>query len=219
MVTVADPGSPTGTATGPTGDVRPPLLETIIAAARASGASDVLMVAVAIVESGLNWDTVGDGGTSFGPFQHHRGGALGNHSPDWAMSPAGVTERAYALIGARTGADAARIQRPADPAGYAVKVDNALPRARQLVTQVDGAGGPHHTGPGIQSYAGQDIGGVTPLGPAQAAGAVAGAAGKAAGAVASLFDWGAARRLVLAGLIVAGGVGLVVAGGYQGSKA
>jgi hypothetical protein len=41
-------------------------------------------------ESSGRWDAVGDHGTSFGPFQMHRGGALGSHSAGWAMSPAGL---------------------------------------------------------------------------------------------------------------------------------
>lgn len=218
---VTDPGG--GGTAGPVGQTagRPSLLEYLIAAARRFGADPVLFVATSMRESNLNWDAVGDGGTSFGPFQHHRGGALGNHSPEWAMSPAGVDERAavFAAAKARSGADAAAIQRPKDPAGYARSVDGYLAQARRYVEMVDGAGGPNHTGPSILSYSGQDLGAVTPVGAVQAIGTAGGAAASAVGSVvSSLFDWGSLRRLVLAAVIVAGGVGLVVTGGVQATK-
>lgn len=213
---VVDPGGSSSSSSTSSG--RPGLLQTIIAAARRFGADPVLMVATAMRESGLNWDAVGDNGTSFGPFQHHRGGALGAHDPAWAMSPAGVEERAavFAAAHAHTGADAAAIQRPADPTAYARSVDSYLPQARKYVEFVDNGGDP-------LTYAGQDLGGVSGVGPAQVVGGIvsgAGAAASAAGSVVgSLFDWGALRRVVLAAVLVAGGVAMVVSGGYQATKA
>jgi hypothetical protein len=44
-------------------------------------------IAVALNESSLNPTAVGDGGTSFGLFQLHQGGALGSHSKAWAFDP------------------------------------------------------------------------------------------------------------------------------------
>lgn len=107
----------------------------------AAGADVTVGLATSYVESGLTWDAVGDNGTSFGPFQHHQGGALGSNPPSWAMSPAGVAERARAFASAQvhTGAGAAAVQRPADPAGYARKVEAAMPTARRVLAQIGGA--------------------------------------------------------------------------------
>jgi hypothetical protein len=49
------------------------------------------VAAVSIAEGGGRFGAVGDGGTSYGPFQLHRGGALpANEDAAWANSPAGV---------------------------------------------------------------------------------------------------------------------------------
>jgi cell wall-associated NlpC family hydrolase len=49
------------------------------------------VLAVASVEGGVRYGAVGDGGTSFGPFQLHEGGALPRgKSAAWANSPAGL---------------------------------------------------------------------------------------------------------------------------------
>jgi hypothetical protein len=54
------------------------------------GLDPAAVIAYMMEESSGRWDAVGDHGTSFGPFQMHRGGALGSHSAGWAMSPAGL---------------------------------------------------------------------------------------------------------------------------------
>lgn len=95
------------------------------------GADPNAMLATARVESGLNPRAVGDGGTSFGLFQHHIGGAGGRtrESAQRYFDPVtSITERAkqFARLGIRSGQGAAALQRPADPAGYARKVDAAL---------------------------------------------------------------------------------------------
>lgn len=233
MVNVVDPGG------GGTG--RPPLLATLIAAARKYGADVVVFVATAIRESNLTWDALGDFDangqpTSFGPFQHHRGGALGNRSPAWAMSPAAVEERAQVFAAARahTGADAAAIQRPRDPQKYAAAVNGYLDQARRLVADYDAAGtaAPASSSPSSSSGSGSGsggilgtvggvasgVGGAVVSGVGAAGGFLGGVASKGASAVGSLFDWDAARRLVLGALLVLGGVGLVVTGGYQATR-
>jgi hypothetical protein len=72
----------------------------------------------------LHWGAVGDSGSSYGPFQLHRGGALGSHSAAWANSPAGIEYaiRQMAASGARglkgraaIAAIVRRFERPADP--------------------------------------------------------------------------------------------------------
>lgn len=97
------------------------------AAAQTPHADASWLVADAQVESGLNINAVGDHGSSFGPFQDHKGGALGNHPASWAQGMGGILDAAkrFAGLGVRSGAGAAATQRPADPAGYAVKVNAA----------------------------------------------------------------------------------------------
>lgn len=74
----------------------------IRAYARKYGIDPRAALAVASVEGGIKWGAVGDQGSSYGPFQLHRGGALGSHSAAWANSPAGIE---YALRSmARSGA-------------------------------------------------------------------------------------------------------------------
>lgn len=92
------------------------------------------MQATAKVESGFDPNIRGDNGTSYGLFQHHVGGAGGttHASAQRYLNPrVSITERAreFKRLNIRGGRGAAALQRPADPKGYAVKVDNAL---RQL---------------------------------------------------------------------------------------
>lgn len=56
-------------------------------AADKTGVPRIVALATAMWESHLDNKNVGDGGTSFGLFQLHRGGELGTHSPDWAFDP------------------------------------------------------------------------------------------------------------------------------------
>ena len=89
------------------------------------------LLATARVESGLNPRAVGDNGTSYGLFQHHVGGAGGSsrESARRFLDPTvSINERAkwfkrYNIV---DGAGAAALQRPADPAGYAKKVNAYL---------------------------------------------------------------------------------------------
>lgn len=104
-------------------------------AAQQTGADPAALLADSIVESGARTGAVGDQGTSFGPWQFHVGGALGSHSPSWANSYAAALNRAqeFKRLGVHGGKGAAAVQRPADPSGYALKVQAALPQARQLL--------------------------------------------------------------------------------------
>ena len=97
--------------------------------AKKAGADPYAMLATAVVESGLNPKAVGDNGTSFGLYQYHIGGALGNRSKEWAFNPANIIKdeaKRFASAGVRDGAGAAAVQRPADRAGYAVKVNRLI---------------------------------------------------------------------------------------------
>lgn len=83
------------------------------------------MAAIAHHESGLRWGAVGDGGTSYGPFQLHVGGALPRgQGPGFANSLQGVmyVARRMAASGAAGKSGLAAIsamsrnfERPADP--------------------------------------------------------------------------------------------------------
>lgn len=89
------------------------------------------MQATSRVESGLDPTAVGDNGTSYGLFQHHVGGAGGTthaQAKRYLDPVTSITERArqFKRLNIRGGRGAAALQRPADPAGYAVKVNNAL---------------------------------------------------------------------------------------------
>lgn len=104
-------------------------------AAAATGADPVVLLATAIQESGARRGAVGDNGSSFGPWQMHRGGALGSHSPAWANSYATALNRAkeFARLKVHGGVGAAAVQRPADRALYARGVESHLEQARAIL--------------------------------------------------------------------------------------
>lgn len=104
------------------------------------GLPAALVDAIAQHESGLNPYAIGDGGTSFGEFQLHQGGELGN-------LPGTLTQQEAAAFSPKTNADvalselasvyaadpnadpgqiAARAQRPANPTAYAAAIDSIL---------------------------------------------------------------------------------------------
>lgn len=96
-----------------------------------NGAQIRAMIATARQESGLDPNAVGDGGTSFGLFQHHIGGAGGSTraSAQRYLDPlTSIRERAkwFREYDIRGGKGAAALQRPADPSGYAASVDGLL---------------------------------------------------------------------------------------------
>lgn len=105
----------------------------ILDQARRTGADPLTLLATAIVESNLNPNAVGDGGTSYGLFQMHVGGAGGatQASARRYLDPmAAIENRARAFRGGAGGAFAASVQRPADAAGYARKVDAVIAQLR-----------------------------------------------------------------------------------------
>lgn len=104
-----------------------PMAQEIWQISKEEGADPRIMLSTAIVESGLRPRAVGDNGTSFGLYQYHQGGALGNHDAEWAFKPENITRdeaRRFAKADVHDGAGAAAVQRPADPKGYAREVDN-----------------------------------------------------------------------------------------------
>lgn len=107
----------------------PDLASLIMNQARKTGADPYTLLATAMVESGLNPRAVGDGGTSYGLFQFHVGGAGGptHASARKYLDPmTAVENRARHFRGGSGGAFAASVQRPADAAGYARKVDAVI---------------------------------------------------------------------------------------------
>ncbi len=109
------------------------------------GVDPAVAVAMMLVESAGRANAVGDGGTSFGLFQLHEGGMLtaAGLTPTQAFDPrtnATVALKSYAHEWSKgherrtPGQIAAASQRPADPVGYAAKVDAAMERARALLS-------------------------------------------------------------------------------------
>lgn len=95
-----------------------------------------VLLASSGVESGGRARAVGDGGTSFGAWQLHRGGRLTSSglTPEQAQDPSIAVKPTLAEFRQfRTGdlgTWAARAQRPADPRGYAAKVNALVAQAR-----------------------------------------------------------------------------------------
>jgi hypothetical protein len=109
------------------------LAQMIANQARRTGADPLTLLATAIVESNLNPNAVGDGGTSYGLFQMHVGGAGGRTHGEarrYLDPRTAVENRARHFRGGSGGAFAASVQRPADPSGYARKVDAVIAQLR-----------------------------------------------------------------------------------------
>ncbi len=114
----------------------PAVLNALARAAQDAGVPYNVALAVAMAESGLNPRAVGDGGTSFGLFQLHQGGELGDMSKEQAFDPytnALTALRQFAAVAQQDpsitsdpGRWAAAAQRPADPTGYASRVNSLL---------------------------------------------------------------------------------------------
>lgn len=85
------------------GDAVPDILN----AAQKHGVDPWVALGLAYGEGGLNYGSVGDGGTSFGPYQLHMGGALpSGETAAWANSPAGIdyaVRQIASVVGTRTG--------------------------------------------------------------------------------------------------------------------
>lgn len=107
--------------------------------ARARGLDPAAVLAIASVEGGFN-GSIGDHGTSFGPFQLHEGGALprGISNPNaWANSRAGIAYALDKMAGVAGGlhgqqavsAISSRFERPANVPG---EISNAMARYGQF---------------------------------------------------------------------------------------
>lgn len=109
-----------------------------IAAAAPGTDLDALLVATAIVESGLTPTAAGDGGRSHGVFQEYDLGRGAGIPIAGRRNVSAATSRAYrefsSLAGRFSGAELAyRAQRPADRPGYLRKISAALPEAQRLL--------------------------------------------------------------------------------------
>ena len=113
----------------------PSSIETVIIdSARRHGVDPYLAVAIATVESRLDPDAVGDDGTSFGLFQLHKGGELGELTPEEAKDPKTNADVALSVVAQvlhahplwSPGEIAAAAQRPADPTAYGNRVNDQL---------------------------------------------------------------------------------------------
>lgn len=122
----------------------------------ALGADPALVLATAKIESGFNPSAVGDNGCSYGVFQENICGGAGTGKPiaqlqDVPSSIARYIDRVRRVVAAgfsgSPGEIAAAAQRPADPVGYARKVDALYPA---FATPTGGVGGrtPPSTGGG-----------------------------------------------------------------------
>lgn len=120
-------------------------VRTVVEVAKEKGVDPTLAVAMMLVESGGDNRAVGDNGTSFGLFQLHDGGMLTSAglTPQQAFDPrtnAEVSLGSLAEVVKRmgnTGEAAAASQRPADPAGYARKVNASMDEAAELIAQAE----------------------------------------------------------------------------------
>ncbi|HEY3998907.1 MAG TPA: transglycosylase SLT domain-containing protein [Candidatus Xenobia bacterium] len=117
-------------------------VKAVAAVAQKLGVDPQTAVATMLTESGGNNKAVGDGGTSFGLFQLHQGGELGNLSQAQADDPTtnatvaltqfAQTQKSTGLTG---GALAAAAQRPANPGAYAQTVNGKMGEAGSLLKQ------------------------------------------------------------------------------------
>lgn len=123
-----------------TGSYDPTVVGYIVKAAKATGADPAALLATSLQEDGARLHATGDQGTSFGPFQFHVGGALGNHPASWASTYDAVLNRAgeFAKYGVKGGKGAAAVQRPRDQALYAKGVDGMLARAHAILAHYTG---------------------------------------------------------------------------------
>lgn len=130
------------------------VVNSIFSGARKYGLDPFAVMAVALAEGGLVYGAVGDGGTSYGPFQLHKGGALPKgRTAAWANSPAGIEYalRKMAAAGARglkgqaaIDAIVRRFERPADPGSEIERAGGYYSRLTTTAAQTnpEGPGGP-----------------------------------------------------------------------------
>ncbi|MFN8608644.1 MAG: transglycosylase SLT domain-containing protein [Vulcanimicrobiota bacterium] len=120
---------------GPVAPSNPSLTENarvVAEVARAKGVDPRTALATMLIESGGNARAVGDNGSSFGLFQLHRGGELGNLTPEQAFDARTNAEVALTVFAQNRsrysdpGELAAASQRPADRAEYQRRVNARL---------------------------------------------------------------------------------------------
>jgi hypothetical protein len=129
----------------------PKLVGWIQQAAKQTGADPAALLATSLQESGARFGAVGDNGSSYGPFQFHRGGALGPHDAAWANSYEAVLNRAkeFARLQVHGGPGAAAVQRPLDRSLYARGVDKYLEQARAILAKMGVTVPPPSTTPSL----------------------------------------------------------------------
>lgn len=146
------PGSNTSTVSAPGNQsawTRERVIEETILESEKQGADPTLVLAVFQKEAGLNPGAIGDSGSSFGLRMLHRGGQLGTHAAAWALDPRNsIPEGVAALKRALNGAQAAQIQKPANPAAYASDVSKLQAQwAKVLGSHTPHAGKPYKWSP------------------------------------------------------------------------
>lgn len=118
------------------------LIIMIIQEAASLHVDPILAVSMAILESALNPKAIGDNGTSFGLYQLHQGGELGNMTMDDAFDPQRNTHVAleflkkYAKTGMNPGQIAAACQRPQYPEIYEYTVNLMYPMVGKLLNNL-----------------------------------------------------------------------------------
>src|SRR5579872_2106957 len=115
------------------------LIEMIIHESVIAQVDPVLAVSMAILESALNPNAIGDNYTSFGLFQLHKGGELGNLTETEAFDPVRNTRVALSYLKHfykpeyNPGQWAAASQRPKYPEIYEYTVNTIYPLAKSLM--------------------------------------------------------------------------------------
>lgn len=120
-------------------------VKTVVEVAKEVGVDPKLAVAMMLVESGGDNRAVGDGGTSFGLFQLHKGGMLTDAglTKEQAFDPATNAKVSLGNLAkidqnySDPGKAAAASQRPAEPGEYAKKVNASMDEAAELIAMAE----------------------------------------------------------------------------------
>jgi hypothetical protein len=115
------------------------LIQMIIHESVVAHVDPVLAVSMAMLESALNPQAIGDNGTSFGLFQLHKGGELGDMTAEAAFDPVKNTRVALGYLKQfekpefNPGQLAAAAQRPRYPEIYSYTVNVMYPLVKSLM--------------------------------------------------------------------------------------
>ena len=151
--TTAQPGIPPPLPFGQPGNIDQILYSVAAELAQKYGVDPLRLYQIATAtanqESGGDPTAVGDNGTSFGLFQLHQGGELGNLTQGQAFDPWTNAQTAMTVIAETLrahpnwtdGQVAAGAQRPADPNGYAASIDAAIKTAKGGIVALGGGKG------------------------------------------------------------------------------